>query len=172
MEFELIKKQLDEAKTIIASELPSLKEEIRSLEQEKANLNLELNRALMGATTYKNNWRRSFQKVQSLRLLNLNWSGKGWWSNSAINIWKWINNRAEIESYLSNVCSCNRFAVHLSQAIINKNLPEVLQSDKEKPILWWEIKAQERLVLQPTGAKQTTNYWNNMVGLFAIWTYL
>jgi hypothetical protein len=55
MEFELIKKQLDEAKTIIASELPSLKEEIRSLEQEKANLNLELNRALMGATTYKNN---------------------------------------------------------------------------------------------------------------------
>jgi hypothetical protein len=64
MEFEIIKKQLEEAKKIIAGKVPSLKEKISYLEQEKANLKLELNRAVIDATKYKNNWRRSYQKFR------------------------------------------------------------------------------------------------------------
>ena len=67
LEFDLIKKQLEDANNII-NEIPSLKEKISTLEEEKVNLTSELNRALANITTYKNNWRRSYRKVQSLRL--------------------------------------------------------------------------------------------------------
>jgi hypothetical protein len=115
MEFELIKKPLEEAKRTIASEIPSLKEKISCLEQEKTNLKLELNQAVMEATTYKNNWRRSYRKVQSLRLTQdetvpdkvgavmlrlMSESG--------------LTEEQVIEGFLSTVCSRNKFASLLS----------------------------------------------------------
>ncbi len=101
-----------------------MKEKISSLEKEKTNLNLELNRALTDATTYKNNWRRSYQKVQSIRLTQDETDPEKI-GEVMVRLMSecGLTEEHEIESFLSTVCSGNRFAVHLPQKIITQDLP-------------------------------------------------